>query len=49
MTVVGIFVENLLVTAFSTALVQIFFLYMGTLSIKDPGEVRKFLGMCIEH
>lgn len=49
MTVVGDYVEDLLVTASSAALVQEHFVSMGALSIQDPEQVQKVSGTRIEH
>ena len=45
MTIVGVYVDDLLVTASSPRMIELFFEAMACLSIKDLGEVRKFLGM----
>ena len=47
MTVVGVYVDNLLVQLMQLWY-KIFFISMGSLSIKDLWEVQKFLGMRIE-
>ena len=43
--IVGVYVYDLLVTASKRVLVNDFFKAMGVLSIKDRGEVSKFLSM----
>ena len=43
MKVVGVYVDDSIVTATTAALVQYFFISMGSLLMKDHGEVRKFL------
>nr|CCA18027.1 PREDICTED: hypothetical protein [Albugo laibachii Nc14] len=48
MIIVGVYVDDLLVTASLADLVGDSFDAMRTLSIKDLGEVRKFLGMRVE-
>uniref|UniRef100_A0AAV1T842 Polyprotein n=1 Tax=Peronospora matthiolae TaxID=2874970 RepID=A0AAV1T842_9STRA len=45
LVVVGAYVDDLLVTGTSTAVVDRFFVSLSTLAIKDLGEVSKFLGM----
>ena len=45
MTIVGVYVDDLLVTESIPRMVELFFEAMACLSIKDLGEVRKFLGM----
>lgn len=45
MTIVGVYVDDLLVTASKPDLVEDFFVTMNILSIKDLGKVNKFLGM----
>ncbi|CAH0515365.1 unnamed protein product [Peronospora belbahrii] len=45
MTIVGVYVGDLLISASSAALVQELCLSMGIMFIKDLGKVRKFLGM----
>jgi len=45
MTVVGAYVDDLMVTASKPDLVEDFFVVMKILSIKDLGKVSKFLGM----
>ncbi|GMF30943.1 unnamed protein product [Phytophthora lilii] len=45
MTIVGVFVDDLLVTASTPGLVEDFFVAMNILSIKDLGKVSKLLGM----
>ena len=44
-TIVGVYVDDLLVTASSPRVVELFFEAMACFSIKDLGEVRKFLGI----
>ena len=44
-TIVGVYVDDLLVTESSPRMVELFFEAMACLSIKDLGEVRKFLGI----
>ena len=44
-TIIGVCADDLLVTASSPRMVELFFEAMACLSIKDLGEVRKFLGM----
>ena len=44
-TIVGVYVDDLLVTASKAILVSVFFDKMGILSIKDLGPVSKFLGI----
>lgn len=46
--VVGVYVDGLLVTASLQTPVKDFYVTMGTLSIKDLGEVRNILGMRVE-
>ena len=48
MTIIDVYVDELLETTSSAAMVHELFLSMGTLSIKDLGEVRKFIGMRID-
>ncbi|POM58937.1 Mitochondrial Carrier (MC) Family [Phytophthora palmivora] len=48
MTIVGVYVDDFLVTASTANLVDDFFTAMSVLSIKDLGVVRKFLGMRVE-
>ena len=48
MVVVGVYVDDLLVTASPHTLVEAFFVTMGTLSVKDLSQVRKFLGMRVQ-
>ena len=48
MIVVGVYVDDVLVTATTAALVQDFFISMGSLSIKDLKNVQKFLNMQTE-
>ena len=48
MIVVGVYVDDVLVTATTAALVQDFFISMGSLLIEDLGDVRKFLVMRIK-
>nr|CCA27058.1 putative polyprotein [Albugo laibachii Nc14] len=43
--VVGVYVDDLLVTSTRADLIQDFFCNLSSLSIKQLGEVRKFLGM----
>ena len=45
MTIVGVYMDDLLVTASSPRMVELFFEAMACLSIKELGEFRKFLGM----
>uniref|UniRef100_A0AAV1T532 Integrase catalytic domain-containing protein n=1 Tax=Peronospora matthiolae TaxID=2874970 RepID=A0AAV1T532_9STRA len=45
LTIVGVYVDDLLVTATSQDKVEEFFKAMSVLSIKDLGQVNKFLGM----
>ncbi|GAB9471215.1 unnamed protein product, partial [Globisporangium polare] len=47
--VVGVYVDDLLVTATRRDLVRQFFASMATLSIKNLGPVSKFLGMRVER
>nr|CCA17625.1 hypothetical protein SS1G_13224 [Albugo laibachii Nc14] len=44
-TVVGVYVDDLLVTASNPEMVEAFFNSKNVLSVKDLGELRKFLGM----
>lgn len=44
MILVGVYVDDRLVTASKLSLVNAFFASMRVSSIKDLGEVRKFLG-----
>nr|CCA20790.1 LTR retrotransposon like protein putative [Albugo laibachii Nc14] len=44
-TVVDVYADDLLVTASNPEMVEAFFKSMNVLSMKDLGEVRKFLGM----
>ena len=44
-TVVDVYVDDLLVTASSPKMVELFFEAMACLMIINLGEVRKFLGM----
>lgn len=46
-TVVGVYVDDLLVTGTKQSIVDDFFVAMKTLSIKDLGIVSKFLGLHI--
>nr|CCA27717.1 conserved hypothetical protein [Albugo laibachii Nc14]CCA27745.1 conserved hypothetical protein [Albugo laibachii Nc14] len=48
MIIAGVYVDDLLVTVSLDDLVGDFFKGMETLSIKDLGKVRKFLGMRVE-
>ncbi|KAG2913918.1 hypothetical protein PC119_g7839 [Phytophthora cactorum] len=48
MTLVGVYVDDLLVTASRPSLVEEFFASMSVLSVKDLGVVKKFLGMRVE-
>ena len=48
MIVVGVYVDDLLVTASLSKLVEDFYAAIGTLSFKDLGEASKFLGMRVE-
>nr|CCA23732.1 PREDICTED: hypothetical protein [Albugo laibachii Nc14] len=48
MVIFVVYVDDLLVTATKALLVKEFLSTMGTLSVKDFGDVRKFLGMLIE-
>ena len=43
MTVIGVYVHDFLLTATTAALVQDFFISMGSLSINDLKNVQKFL------
>ncbi|GMF48730.1 unnamed protein product [Phytophthora fragariaefolia] len=45
MAIVGVYVDDLLVTASTPDLVEDFFVAMNILPIKDLGKVNKFLGM----
>lgn len=47
--IVGVYVDDLLVTASKKVLAQYFFSDMCMLSIKDLGKVSKFLGMRVVH
>ncbi|CAI5734969.1 unnamed protein product [Hyaloperonospora brassicae] len=47
LVVVGAYVDDLLVTGTSTAVVDRFFVSLSTLAINDLGEVSKFLGMLV--
>ncbi len=46
--IVGVFVDDLLVTTTSPQLVEDFFTSLKSLEVKDLGVVRKILGMHIE-
>ena len=48
MTLVGVYVDDLLVTAIAAALVQLFSFCYGLNSNQGPWEGTKFLGMRIE-
>ena len=48
LVVVGVYVDDLLVTGTSVAAVENFFVSLASLSIKDLGYVNKFLGMRVE-
>ena len=47
-TVVGVYVDDLLVTGTEQSAVDEFFAEMSSLSIKDLGVVNKFLGLRIQ-
>jgi hypothetical protein len=47
MTIVGVYVDDLLATASKPDLVEDFFVAMRILPIKDLGKVSKFLGMSV--
>ena len=44
-TIVGVYVDDLLVTGTSPAVLEQFFLNMASLEIKSLGVVNKFLGL----
>lgn len=48
MILVGVYVDDRLVTASKLSLVNAFFASMRVSSMKDLGEVRKFLGMRVD-
>ena len=48
MTIVGVYVDDLLVTATLQSPVEDFHKAMHSLSIKDLGQMRKFLGMRVD-
>ena len=45
--VVGVYVNDLLVTGTGAAAVDLFFVSFASMSIKDPGRASKFLGMIV--
>jgi hypothetical protein len=46
--IVGIYVDDLLVTVTSSTMVEDLFNCLKALDVKDLGIARKFLGMCVE-
>ena len=47
--VVGVYVDDLLVTATASSLIDMFFADLNNLSVKNLGIAHKFLGMRIKH